>query len=49
MNYSLKLQSISFASLSPSLFEYLELQFLVELLFAWIVLRHGSRRMNLMF
>ncbi len=31
MNYSLKLQSISFASLSPSLFEYLELQFLVEL------------------
>ncbi len=39
----LKLQSISFASLSPSLFESLELQPCVELSSVHgVVLRHGS-------
>ncbi len=39
----LKLQSVSFASLSPSLFENLELQLCVELSsLRGVVLRHGS-------
>ncbi len=43
-NYTfLKLQSISFASLSPSLFENLELQVLAELsCLRGVVLRHSS-------
>ncbi len=40
---NLKLQSISFASLSPSLFENLELQLCAELSSVrGVVLRHGS-------
>ncbi len=39
----LKLQSVSFASLSPSLFENLELQLCAELSsVCWVVLWHGS-------
>ncbi len=41
--YYLKLQSVSFASLSPSLFENLELQLFAELFsLRGVVSRHGS-------
>ncbi len=38
----LKLQSVSFASLLPSLFENLQLQLFAELSSFRVVLRHGS-------
>ncbi len=50
---ALKLQSVTFASLSPSLFENLELQFLAELSSVrGVVIRCSGTapaRMNLMF
>ncbi len=50
MYQSLKLQSISFASLSPSLFENLELQLLAELSsLRGLYSGTAPARMNLMF
>ncbi len=47
--FFLKLQSVSFASLSPSMFENLELQLLAELSPAGVWVGTAAARMNLMF